>query len=243
MLSFVNLLFIIFRLWYDHTNTSLLDLFVKWLVHFIERTKTSMEQPCILIVDGHNSHKTLEAVELARGNGITMIILPPHCTHKMQPLDGTFFKSLKANYNRAADNFMTTNVGKRITFYEMADIFGKAYGISATVEKAVKGFETTGIWPFGDNKFGEEDFAAADMTDEPLPAAVSGGIESLSGNEELGLEAIVAHTNTDGTGEAHEATVTQSGTEHVCSNGPAGGGDLLYEDPSSDASAASSGYF
>src|SRR6218665_3896644 len=124
-----------------------------------------------------------------------MITLPPHCTHKMQPLDRTFFKWLKANYNRAADNFMTTNVGKRITFYEMADIFGKAYGISATVEKAVKGFETTGIWPFDDNKFGEEDFAAADMTDEPLPAAVSGGIESLSGNEELGLEAIVAHTN------------------------------------------------
>jgi len=97
--------------WTDST------LFVKWLLHFIQITKTSKAQPCILIVDGHNSHKTLQAVDVARDNGITMITLPPHSTHKLQPLDRTFFKSLKANYNRAADNFMTTNVGKRITQY------------------------------------------------------------------------------------------------------------------------------
>lgn len=144
-------------------------LFVKWLLHFIERTKTSKDDPAILIVDGHNSHKSLEAIDLARENGISIITLPPHSTHKMQPLDRTFFKSLKANYNRAADNYMTTNVGKRITFYEMADLFGKAYGMSATVEKAVKGFQTTGIWPFDDSKFSDEDFAASNMTDELLP--------------------------------------------------------------------------
>lgn len=146
-------------------------LFVQWLLHFIKVTQTSKAQPCILIVDGHNSHKTLQAVEVARDNGITMITLPPHSTHKLQPLDRTFFKSLKANYNRAADNYMTTNVGKRITQYDMAEIFGKAYGISATVEKAVNGFQATGLWPFDDSKFTDEDFAAAVMTDEPMPAS------------------------------------------------------------------------
>jgi hypothetical protein len=151
-------------------------LFLKWLQHFIDRTKTSKEDPSILILDGHNSHKSLEAVDLARENGITMITLPPHCTHKMQPLDRTFFKSLKANYNRACDNYMTTNIGKRITFYEMADLFGKAYGLSATVEKAAKGFDTTGIWPFDDNKFSDEDFAASAMTDEPSHDVAKTGI-------------------------------------------------------------------
>ena len=146
-------------------------LFVKWLLHFIKVTQTSKAQPCIVIVDGHNSHKTLQAVDLARDNGITMITLPPHSTHKLQPLDRTFFKSLKANYNRASDNYMTTNVGKRITQYDMAEIFGKAYGISATVEKAVTGFQATGLWPFDDTKFTDEDFAAAMMTDEPMPAS------------------------------------------------------------------------
>ena len=126
------------------------NLFVTWLQHFIKVANTSKENRTILIVDGHNSHKTLANINLAHEHGITMITLPPHCMHKMQPLDQSFFKSLKANYNRAADNFMTTNPGQRITFYKMADIFGKAYCISATIYRAVKGFETTGIWPFDD---------------------------------------------------------------------------------------------
>ena len=50
----------------------------------------------------------------------------------------------------------------------MEEIFGKAYGISATVEKAVKNFEATGIWPFDDNKFTDEDFAAAMTTDSDM---------------------------------------------------------------------------
>jgi hypothetical protein len=144
-------------------------LFVQWLHHFIDCTKSSKECPTILIIDGHNSHKTLEAVDVARNHGVTMITLPPHCTHKMQPLDRTFFKSLKASYNRAADNYMTSNPGKRISFYEMAELFGKAYGLSASVDKAVKGFQVTGIWPFDDNLFSDEDFSAANMTDEPAP--------------------------------------------------------------------------
>jgi hypothetical protein len=45
-----------------------------------------------------------------------------------------------------------------------------AHNRSATVERAVKGFEPTGIWPFNDDVFQEEDFALSKMTDEPLAA-------------------------------------------------------------------------
>ena len=58
------------------------DLFVKWLEHFVSFTNASVD-----IVDGHHSRKTLAAVEYARSRGITLIILPPHSTHKMLPLD------------------------------------------------------------------------------------------------------------------------------------------------------------
>jgi len=146
------------------------SLFVKWLSHFISCTNCSKEKPCILVIDGHNSHKSLEAIDVARDHGITMITLPPHTTHMLQPLDVTFFKALKANYNSAADNYMTSNPGKRITFYEMADLLGKAYGKSASVEKAMKGFEHTGIWPFDQSKFSEDQYAASTVTDEPLPS-------------------------------------------------------------------------
>jgi hypothetical protein len=42
----------------------------------------------------------------------------------MQPLDRTYFKSLKSGYNVAADSWMVSHPGKRITFFDMAGIFG-----------------------------------------------------------------------------------------------------------------------
>jgi len=145
------------------------SLFVKWLHHFISFAKCSQDSPSILIIDGHGSHKSLEAIDLARTHGITVITLLPHTTHRLQPLDVTLLKSLRANYNAAADSFLMSNPGKQITFFDMADLFGKAYGKSAAVEKAVRRFQHTDIWPLDEEKFCDEQFVASDVTDEPLP--------------------------------------------------------------------------
>jgi hypothetical protein len=147
------------------------SLFLQWLRHFVQVTRCSKTARQVLIMDGHASHKSLEAIIYARDNGITMITLPPHSTHKMQPLDRTFFKSLKVNYNRAADSWMTSNPGQRITFFQMAGLFQVAYNSAATVEKAVTGFRVSGIWPFNDEIFSDEDFEAAEVTAEPDPAS------------------------------------------------------------------------
>ena len=144
--------------------------------------KPCPEEKHIIILDGHHSHKTLAAVEYARAHGIDMVTLPPHCTHKMQPLDRTLFKALKSGYNLAADTWMVANPGKRITFFEMAGIFTTAYNKSATIEKAVNGFRVCGLWPFNDQIFDEEDFIAAGVTEEPSPAA--GDIHQNEGNLE-----------------------------------------------------------
>ena len=72
------------------------DLFVKWLEHFAASTNACKENQQIIIMDGHHSHKTLAAITFARSKGIQLLVLPPHCTHRMQPLDTTFFKSLNA---------------------------------------------------------------------------------------------------------------------------------------------------
>ena len=150
--------------WTDNT------LFIQWLRHFIQHTKCTKEEPYILIMDGHQSHKSLEAVELARDNGVIMVTLPPHCTHRMQPLDRTFFKSLKMTYNAACDDWMRCHPGRRISFFEMAELFHRAYAKSATHEKAVHGFECTGLWPYNSQLFSAEDFEAAEVTSEDNPA-------------------------------------------------------------------------
>lgn len=145
------------------------ELFLRWLEHFVNFTNASKDVKQIIILDGHHSHKTLAAVTYAREHGLHLLTLPPHSTHKMQPLDRTYFKSLKSGYNAACDSWMVANPGKRISFFEMAAIFGKAYLKSATPEKAVGGFACCGIWPFDENIFPDSEFAAAAVTDEPEP--------------------------------------------------------------------------
>ena len=86
---------------------------------FVKFTNANKDARQVLSLVGHHSHKTLKAVLYAREQGIDMITLPSHCTHKMQPLDETFFKSLKRNYNVAANNLMVSNTGIRIAFYDM----------------------------------------------------------------------------------------------------------------------------
>ena len=67
------------------------DLFINWLEQFVQNVKCCKEQRCLIILDGHHSHKALTAINYCLDNGIELLTLPPHCTHKMQPLDISYF--------------------------------------------------------------------------------------------------------------------------------------------------------
>ncbi len=149
------------------------DLFLKWLQHFQSFTTSSKDSPHIIILDGHQSHKTLASITYAREHGIHLITLPPHITHKMQPLDRTYFRSLKSAYNACADNWMVANPGQRITQYQMATLYGKAFGKTASPDKAVNGCRACGICPYDANVFTDEDFSAAAVTEEDQPTDTS----------------------------------------------------------------------
>ena len=148
------------------------ELFIKWLEHFVSFTNASKDNHHIIILDGHHSHKTLSAITFARDNGLHLLTLPPHSTHKMQPLDRTYFKSLKSSYNTSADSWMISHPGKRITFFDMAGIFGTAFLRTATPDKAIHGFKCCGLWPFDSMVFSDDDFQACAVTDEALPVPV-----------------------------------------------------------------------
>ena len=150
------------------------EIFVLWLKHFTNTTKASMDNKQVIILDGHHSHKTLEAINYARAHGITLITLPPHSTHKMQPLDITFFKALKAAYAQA-DCWMVNHRGMRISMYDISGIFGRAYINVATQDKAVIGFRSCGIWPYDHCIFTDEDFIAADVTNQALQIPIDNG--------------------------------------------------------------------
>ena len=72
------------------------DLFVQWLEHFISHVRPSTEKKVLLLLDGHTTHSmNLKAINLARENGIILLQLPAHTTHRLQPLDVGIFGPLQ----------------------------------------------------------------------------------------------------------------------------------------------------
>ncbi|XP_030762226.1 uncharacterized protein LOC115887043 [Sitophilus oryzae] len=119
----------------------------KWLEeHFLPRKPAGT---ALIILDGHTSHtNSVEVLEFCEANEIILLCLPSHTTHFLQPLDRSFFKSLKSHYYSECNRFMKTNPSRKITRYQFGKLLGEAWNKSATVQNAISGFKATGILPF-----------------------------------------------------------------------------------------------
>lgn len=142
--------------------------FSSFLKHFYLHVKPNKESPALLILDNHKSHITLEAILYCREKNIIMVGLPPHTSHRLQPLDVSFFGPLKTYYSQACDNFMVTHPGQAITDKNIGELLSTAYFKAATVGNAVNGFKECGIEPYNPLVFSEHDFAAAKTTDHDV---------------------------------------------------------------------------
>lgn len=138
------------------------DLFVKWLEHFEKSVNPTEIDPVLLILDNHSSHISLEAYTFCKCKFIHMVSLPPHTSDHLQPLDLTIFGPLKNQLYREYDLQLTNTGHTKISEYELAELLNRAFLKIATMEKAISGFRTAGIFPFNPDKFTENDFAAAD---------------------------------------------------------------------------------
>ena len=76
------------------------ESFLQWLQEFIRFTGSSVTNKQLLIVDNHYTHCNLNVWQLARDNGVVILSLPPHTSHKLQPLDVGYFGAFKANYGK-----------------------------------------------------------------------------------------------------------------------------------------------
>lgn len=123
----------------------------------------------MLIMDRQSSHTTnLILIERARERNIVPP-LPSHCTHRMQLLDISLFKSLKLKYNKAVRLWIRRHPGRPVTEYQIAQLFFTAYGQAAKVGNAMAGFRSIGIVPFNPESFTEADFQVAKVTERDLP--------------------------------------------------------------------------
>ncbi|KAF6016561.1 hypothetical protein EB796_025131 [Bugula neritina] len=105
-----------------NTNLDALDKAAK----LVEREKKSVksaaalqgrskEKPWLMIMNNQKTHSSLAAIDIARASGVVILTLPPHTSHKMQPLDRSIYGSMKDYFNKECDSWMKTNPGRRVT--------------------------------------------------------------------------------------------------------------------------------
>lgn len=163
-----------------YMNTS---LFLDWLKHFEAHVRADADHPVLLIMDNHSSHRSLEAILFCRENNIHLLTIPPHSSHRIQPLDRCYFKALKTFYATECDRWLTNNPGRNITHFQIARILGRAYERCSTMDRGIKGFESCGIYPINENVFTDEDFLPSSVTERNVQNPQINNSESESDSE------------------------------------------------------------
>jgi len=123
-----------------------------------------------------------------------MLSFPPHCSHKLQPLDRTVYGPFKKYYNNALKDLMINSTAHRPDIYDIPELVAKAYKRAMNIENITAGFRVTGIWPHNSNVFTEDEFLPSQVTDRPGDELVATMIDSDTVNptsfnnlESLGL--------------------------------------------------------
>lgn len=143
--------------------------FFQFIQHFIKHVKPSKEHRVLLVLDNHSSHLHVETLNLAKENGIIMLSFPPHCSHKLQPLDVSVFGPFKKYCASAQDSWLRNNPGKTLTIYDIPKIVADSLPLAQTSMNIINGFRKTGIFPYNANIFSEDEFSPAFVTDRPDP--------------------------------------------------------------------------
>lgn len=174
-------------------------IFFDWIKNqFVPRKP---DGPVIIILDGHSSHvSSIELLEYAEQNNVTLLCLPSHTTQFLQPLDRAFFKAFKSYYYAACNNFIRANPTRSIKRLQFGKLISEAWSKSTTVDNAVSAFRSTGIFPLNpdiipeyaylseipDNKSG----TSKNEESQPMPSAENG-------NENNGAAPTTSNTNED----------------------------------------------
>ncbi|CAH2085819.1 unnamed protein product [Euphydryas editha] len=139
-----------------HSGWMNADLFVDVMKDFVKNTSSSKDNPSLLILHNHESHLSIQALDLAKNSGVTVLTLPPHTTAKLQPLDVGLSAPFKSFYNAAVDSWLLRNPGQMLTIYHVAECVGQAYLKAMTPINITYAFRKCGIHPFNDLIFTDD---------------------------------------------------------------------------------------
>lgn len=155
------------------------ELFLKVLEHVAKHTRSSIDLPILLIMDNHESHCNLDVIQYARNNGIVILTIPPHCSHRLQPLDVSILGPFKRHLATVQNDWLTNNPGRKISIHDLAGLASKAFDLAFTRQNIMKGFQECGIWPYSTSIFTDSDFLSLNR---PVPNQSENISDSRTGN-------------------------------------------------------------
>lgn len=115
------------------------------------------ERPVLVVFDGHASHLGADVINMAIENHITILKLPPHTSHILQPLDLCVFKSLKTRWDAKLVEWQRKNVGVAVTKSLFSKMIGEIW-TETRPEILVSGFTKAGIVPLNRNVVQQDSF-------------------------------------------------------------------------------------
>ena len=140
-------------------------LFESWISHFLEYLKAGPgidhSNRHLLILDGHNSHVTLEVVKISMQSGLDIISFPSHTSHALQPLDVVCFKPFKTTFRRCRDLWSLENNKKEVGKQDLCEWTSRALRVALTPNNIRAGFQSTRIWPLDRTAVRDKMHAAA----------------------------------------------------------------------------------
>ncbi|CAG7693750.1 unnamed protein product [Allacma fusca] len=120
--------------------------FLSWLKFFRRHACASEQTPVLLVLDNHSSHISYDVVQYCHSHFIELLSLPPHSTHKMQPLDIGFFSPLKENYKQELTRWYFNHMGQKPVITDIPEILCPGFNAAAKRSSAINSFRKTGIW-------------------------------------------------------------------------------------------------
>jgi len=146
--------------------------FLIFLKHFVVHSKSSIMQPVLLLLDNHESHVSIDCIQYAKDNGIHMLSFPPHCSHKLQPLDRSVYFPLKRFFNCQCDAWCSSHPGRTMQVLDIPSLCASAFPLAMTPVNIQAGFRVSGIYPLNRNVFTDDEFLPSVVTDRPDPSVI-----------------------------------------------------------------------
>ncbi|KAA0721632.1 hypothetical protein E1301_Tti024293 [Triplophysa tibetana] len=127
------------------------EQFLEFLQHFTRHTGCSPVRPCLLLLDTHVSHLSIEGLCYAKSNSVVMLSFPPHCPQSVQPLERSVYEPFKKCVNAAIDSWMLGGPGRSLTIHHIPGIVSSALPLAVAPDDITDGFKACGVFPLDTN--------------------------------------------------------------------------------------------